>query len=451
MVVSMPIQFSDIPSTTILLESSVLEGLEHSFALRIIQESTNIIREQLRGCSAPDSIDWDSELERVKQRMQRKRYQRVINATGIVIHTNLGRAPISEEALEYAKEMASGYSDLEMMIQSGKRGGRILGIREKLRMLTGAEDALAVNNNAAAIFLVLTALCKGKEVIISRGELVEIGGSFRVPDVIENGGAILMEVGTTNRTRISDYQNAIKEQTGAVLKVHPSNFSISGFVEKTPRSALAELAQKEGVLFVEDLGSGLLHVESTLAPNIILEESVSKAIADGVDILTFSGDKLLGGAQAGIIIGRKDLIETCRKHPMYRALRLGKISLALLEASLQIHLEGRADSLPVWKMMHRSLSEITEMAEEIAKEFPEARVESMDSYSGGGALPSQVIPSVGICIHTKKAEAMSRHLRLQNPPILARIHQEELVLDPRTLFPKDIPFVLQGLRSWYQS
>lgn len=451
MVVSMPIQFSDIPSTTILLESSVLEGLEHSFALRIVQESTDRIRKKVREQSAPDAVDWNVELGRAKQGLQQKRYQRVINATGIVIHTNLGRAPISEEAFEYAKEMASGYSDLEMNIKTGKRGGRILGIREKLRMLTGAEDALVVNNNAAAIFLVLTALCKDKEVIISRGELVEIGGSFRIPDVIENGGSILREVGTTNRTRLSDYQRAITEQTGALLKVHPSNFSISGFVEKPSRSGLAELAQTEGILFVEDLGSGLLHQDSNLASEIVSEESVSQAIKDGVDVLTFSGDKLLGGAQAGIIIGRKHLIEACRKHPMYRALRLGKISLALLEASLQIHLEGRADSLPVWEMMHRPLSKITEWAEEIAKEIPEARVESMDSYSGGGALPSQAIPSAGVCIHTENAEAMSRHLRSQNPPILARIHQEQLVLDPRTLFEKDIPFVLQGLRSWYQS
>lgn len=444
-------KFSDIPSTTVLLQSSILQEVEHSFALRIIQDATRRVRLLLRQESAPAVINWDQELQNTKEKLQKKRYQKVINATGIVIHTNIGRSPIAQEILDYIQEIGSGYCDLEMNIKTGKRGGRILGIRQKLQLLTGAEDALIVNNNAAAIFLVLTALCKEKEVVISRSELVEIGGSFRVPDVISDGGAILKEVGTTNRTHLFDYQRAISENTGALLKVHPSNFAITGFTQKPKRKELSKLAKENKVLFIEDLGSGLLHQKPLISSDVLTEESVLQALEDGVDILTFSGDKLLGGTQAGIILGKKDLIELCRKHPMYRALRMGKISLAALEACLQIYLEGRADSLPIWEMMHRPITKLSEWAALIAEEFPEAKAESMDSYSGGGALPNQKIQSIGVIIQTNEAEKMAAFLRKHSPPILTRIHQEQVFLDPRTLFEEDIPVLLEALRAWYDN
>lgn len=442
-------KFSDIPSTTVLLQSPVLQGLEHSFSLRIIHLTTQRIRGVLCKQPAIISVNWDKELQASKEQLQKKRYQRIINATGIVIHTNLGRSPIAREVLDYVQEIGSGYCDLEMNIKTGKRGGRILGIQEKLQLLTGAESALVVNNNAAAIFLVLTALCKNKEVVISRSELVEIGGSFRIPDMISAGGAILKEIGTTNRTHLRDYQKALSENTGAILKIHPSNFMISGFVQKPSRKELAKEAQENGVLFVEDLGSGLLHPRSSLNQTLLAEEAVVQALEAGVDILTFSGDKLLGAGQAGIILGKKELIDSCREHPMYRVLRLGKISLALLEGTLQLYLEGQADILPIWEMMHRSLEKISDMAKEIAQEFSQASVRPMFSYSGGGALPQQEIPSMGVVFQTQRAESMARYLRGLETPILARIHQDNLILDPRTLFPEDIPFVKQGLRDWY--
>ena len=442
-------KYSDIPSTTVLLQYPILQELEHPFSLRIVQLTTERIRGLIRRNQAIIPIQWEKELQYSKHLLQKKRYQRVINATGIVIHTNLGRSPLSEEVLDYVQHISAGYCDLEMNMKTAKRGGRILGIREKLQLLTGAEDALVVNNNAAAIFLVLTALCKQKEVIISRSELVEIGGSFRVPDMISDGGALLREVGTTNRTHLRDYQEAISENTAAILKVHPSNFTISGFVTKPSRARLAKAARENNILFVEDLGSGLLYPNPSLESSVFEEESLIQALQDGVDVLTFSGDKLLGAGQAGIILGKKELIAQCRQHPLYRVLRLGKISLAILEASLQIYLEGRADQLPIWEMMHRPLEKIREMAEEIAQEFSAAIIDTTVSYSGGGALPEQNIPSLGVMIATNNAESMARYLRGFHTPILARIQQEKVIIDPRTLFPRDIPVVKEALRGWY--
>ena len=285
--------------------------------------------------------------------------------------------------------------------------------------------------------LALTATSLGKEVIVSRGELVEIGGSFRVPDVISHGGAVLREVGTTNRSRVSDYEQVISEDSGAILIVHPSNFRIVGFTEKATRQELADLAQKSKIPLIEDLGSGLLVGDPKLAEREQLrqEEWVSKAIQEGVDLVCFSGDKLLGGPQAGIIVGKKELVERCRKHPLYRALRVCKMTLAALEATLQIYTEQRYAELPVWRMLECSASKLQDAALRIASRIPGASVEEDQSFSGGGAMPGQAIAGWSVVLRPPRLNAFAASLRQRDPAILLSVRKESLRIDPRTLLP----------------
>ena len=345
----------------------------------------------------------------------------VINATGVVLHTNLGRAPLPEAAARAAARAARTYSDLEVDRETGKRGKRSTRAEALLIALTGAEDALVVNNCAAALLLSLAALARRKEVLVSRGELIEIGGEFRIPDIMAASGAKLVEVGTTNRTRTTDYRTAITERTGAILKVHPSNYRVVGFTASPPAKDLAALAAKRGVPFVFDVGSGLLHHEHGMPPD---EPSVAEALADGADLVTCSGDKLLGGPQAGIVVGRADVVAKLRAHPIARAVRVDKMQIAALEAVLAMHASGREDELPVRRMLLEPLDDLSKRAHRLAEsldgDLEGAHVRKCQSVVGGGSMPGTTMPSWGVAVKTADPAAFAARLRAGSPSVFCR-------------------------------
>ena len=361
----------------------------------------------------------------------------VINATGVIVHTNLGRAPLSKASLGRLIDVARGYSNLEYDLQRGGRGSRTVHAASLLTTLTGAEAAVVVNNNAAATLLILAALAAGREVVVSRGELVEIGGGFRVPDVMAQSGAILREVGTTNRTRIADYRAVLSPRTALVMRVHPSNFRIEGFTERPSLVDLVNTAHQASVPIVEDLGSGCL-IES-----LPWEPSVQSSIAAGADLVCFSGDKLLGGPQSGIIVGRRDLVAQLEKHPLLRALRVDKLTLAALEGTLIEYLAGRADeTIPVVGMLRASAEAIESRATALADRLHTAgwRVALVSGAStiGGGSAPGVELPTVLIAaaLPDMSAERLEEQLRSLDPPVIARIESDRVVLDLRTVLPE---------------
>jgi L-seryl-tRNA(Ser) seleniumtransferase len=379
---------------------------------------------------------------RVSERT-RPSLQPVINATGVIVHTNLGRAPLAAPAVERIEALARGYNNLEYDLQAGRRGARDAHAETLLTAIAGAEAAVVVNNCAAATLLVLAALARGREVLVSRAELVEIGGGFRVPDVMAQSGARLREVGTTNRTRAADYALAIGEATGAILRVHPSNFRIEGFVERAPLAALVELGRRFEVPVIEDLGSGLLD-EDTAGTALAGEPTVQSSIRAGVDLVCFSGDKLLGGPQAGIIVGRADHVARVRRHPLMRALRVDKLTYAALEATLGEYLAGRARELvPVLQMARLTVDEIEPRAEALARRLADAgwdaRVIDGLSTIGGGSAPGSGLPTrlVALAREGLSADALEERLRQLDPPIIARIEDDRVVLDLRTVRPEE--------------
>jgi L-seryl-tRNA(Ser) seleniumtransferase len=362
----------------------------------------------------------------------------VINATGVVIHTNLGRAPLSEEAAARVAKVASAYSNLEFDLDAGERGNREVHAEERLQKLLGAEGTVVVNNNAAAVLLAVNTIAEGREVLVSRGELVEIGGSFRIPDVLKKGGARLREVGTTNRTRLADYRAALGPDTALILKVHPSNFRIVGFTESPPRKELATLARSAGIPLVEDLGSGLLAPR----PDLAGEHTVAESLEAGVDLVTFSGDKLLGGPQAGLAAGRKAIADAMRRNPLYRAVRVDKMTLAALDAVLADHETGRAaERVPVQRMLGldagRVRARARALADALRAECPQAQVEVVDGSSavGGGAAPTLEIPTALLAVThaVLGADRLAAALRRADPPVVARIAGDRVVLDLRTV------------------
>jgi L-seryl-tRNA(Ser) seleniumtransferase len=366
--------------------------------------------------------------------------RRVLNATGVVLHTNLGRAPLATRALERLEEIAKGYSALELDLASGERGSRYAHVVGLLTRLTGAESALVVNNGAAAALLALGALAQGREVVVSRGELVEIGGGFRVPDVLRQSGATLVEVGTTNRTRAADYESAIGPATGLLLKVHQSNFAVVGFTEAVATKELAALAHAKGLVLLEDLGSGAL--QPLHAEGLTSEPTVAQAIAAGADVVTFSGDKLLGGPQAGIIVGKKAAVERLEKHPLNRALRVDKLTVAALEATLELYRDGLADTqVPVRAMLAATPDVLRGKAEALRRAL-EARgvagriVETVGQV-GGGSMPLATPRSFAIALDGN-AERLSERLREGDPPVVARVSDGALLLDVRCLDASDL-------------
>lgn len=369
--------------------------------------------------------------------------QPVINATGVIVHTNLGRAPLSENARRTIAEKASRYCNLEYDLETGKRGRRGARAEELLAEITGAESAVIVNNCAAAAFLVLTALAKNGEVIISRGELVEIGGDFRVPDVMEQSGAILKEVGTTNRTKLSDYEKAIGENTKMILRVHPSNYRIVGFTATPDLSELVELAHENDLIFYEDAGSGAIFDLSEFG--LTDEPVISDSIKAGADVVTFSGDKLLGGVQSGLIVGKKEIIEKLRKHPLYRALRVDKLIYAALEATLESFQREKAlQEIPVLKMLSATNEELKTRTENFADELRkklsndiELRFEIIDGNSviGGGSAPMVQPATTLLALKHEKfsVSKLEEKLRSANPPVITRILEDKVLIDLRTV------------------
>ena len=367
----------------------------------------------------------------------------VINATGVVLHTNLGRAPLPERAVKEVARIAATYSDLEVERDTGARGRRSARAEFLLTSLTGAEDALVVNNNAAALLLSLAALARRKEVLVSRGELIEIGGEFRLPEIMAASGAKLIEVGTTNRTRLTDYRAAVTARTGLILKVHPSNYRVVGFSASPSLGSLSGVARGAGVPLLYDTGSGLLRGAHDVPAD---EPAAADALTGGADLVCFSGDKLLGGPQAGIVLGRAELVERLRGHPIARAVRVDKMTVAALEAVLRLHAEGRRNDLPAWRALGATAAGIRRRATSLAQAIPGATVVKAESVAGGGSLPGWGIPTHAVRLTVSDAETVAARLRVGNPSVFCRVEDDALLFDVRTVSPDEDDELLRAIR-----
>jgi len=364
--------------------------------------------------------------------------RRVINATGVIVHTNLGRAPLSEEVAGHVATLAAAYTNLEFDLEAGGRGHRETHAEGRLRAMLGAGGSVVVNNNAAAVLLAVNTFAEGREVLVSRGELVEIGGSFRIPEILRKGGARLREVGTTNRTRIADYAKAVSPETGLILRVHPSNFRIVGFTESAELSELVALGRERSIPVVEDLGSGLL---ASMPAPLSGEATLAESLAAGVDVVTASGDKLLGGPQAGLLVGRREAVDALRRNPLYRALRVDKMTIAALDAVLAKHEAGRREDLPVPRMLALPASVVRERAEALRDRLAAAslratfEVRATTSAVGGGAAPDVALPSFALAVRVSavSADALSRRLRAAATPVITRIDDGAVLFDLRTI------------------
>jgi len=446
-----------LPSVDELLQSSTGQQLIHrysrSLTLRAVRASLTQARAQIRdGALCPSSDDLLALAAGMLELEQRPNLRPVINATGVIINTNLGRAPLSQEALQAVQRASGGYSNLEYQLEAGERGSRHTHVAGLLCELTGAEAALVTNNNAAAVLLALSALAAGREVVISRGQLVEIGGGFRVPDVMRQSGCQLVEVGTTNRTRLSDYQAAINERTAMLLAVHPSNFQITGFTESTPLDALAELAHQHGLLLMNDLGSGCLLASERFG--LEHEPMPQESIVAGADVVCFSGDKLLGGPQAGILLGKAGVLKRIGRHPLMRAVRIDKMTLAALEATLRHYQREEAEThIPIWRMISVSPVKLANRATDWTSTLQQygipARTHRGESTIGGGSLPGETLPTTLLALDaghiSMPLDELAKHLRLRSIPIIVRILRDTLLLDPRTVLEEQDKELVQAL------
>jgi len=436
-----------LPSVDNLLKSGQVQALQrkypNAFILRAVRSAVDRLRERIKA-GIQEEVDGGEIIEEVVailNEITRPRLRPVVNATGIVIHTNLGRAPLSRKVLENVFAIAEGYSNLEYDLEAGRRGKRYAHIKKIINEITGAEDCLVVNNNAAAVLLCLSALARDREVIVSRGELIEIGGSFRIPDVMQQGGAILREVGTTNKTHLRDYENAINENTAMLLKVHRSNYRISGFTQEVPVRDLVSLGEKYDLPVMYDLGSGCL---ADLRPLGIHDEpTVQEVVRTGVDLTTFSGDKLLGGPQAGIIVGRTDLIQELQRHPLTRALRVDKFTLAALESVFMCYAdpERAKQEVPVLKMLFGSEEALKIRARRLAAALKKAGLPAVittardDTRAGGGALPEVTFRTWTVSVQPihLSVNRLEERLRRADPPVIARIQNDRLIFDVMTI------------------
>lgn len=452
-----------IPSVDELLRRERLVQLAETNGRALVVEAARTVLEQLRRqvMTAPEFVRSLLEPSRLEAAVAAELKRRcvpslrpVINATGVILHTNLGRAPLSTEAIEHLRRTATQYSNLEYNLAEGTRGRRDAHTAPLLARLLGAEAAIVVNNNAAAVFLMLLALAKGGEVIVSRGELIEIGEGFRIPDIMAESGAVLREVGTTNRTRIRDYEQAINERTRLLLRVHPSNFRVIGFTERPTLEELVALGRRANLPVCEDLGSGCL---VDLQPYGVDEPLAMASLRAGMSLVTFSGDKLLGGPQAGIIAGEEELVGRLRRHPLFRALRVDKLTISVLEATLRSYLQGRLEAIPAVRMLLISLGEMELRAqaflERLRTRLPdtecETEVRSGYSVIGGGSTPGEQLPTRLVAVRSQRFSAAELESRLHAPeqsfPVIARIEDDWLVLDLRTVFPEQEPALAEAL------
>ena len=440
-----------LPSVSALLDRDAIRALFDQAPRPVVVDAVReAIDEVRRGAPRPASdADWADAVSAALARAGRASLRRVINATGVVLHTNLGRAPLATPALEAASRVATSYTNLEYDIDRGARGSRYVHCVTLLRELTGAEDALVVNNNAAALVLVLNTLAMGRSVVISRGELVEIGGSFRIPDIMEKSGARLLEVGTTNRTHPADYERALTDDVAIVVKVHRSNFAMEGFVAEVDSRALASLIAPRGIPILHDLGSGLLIPLDGIG--LTGEPTAADAVRAGASLVTMSGDKLLGGPQAGIIVGSTALVKRVRDNPLTRALRVDKITLAALEATLALYRDPATAlrEVPVLAMLGRTIDELRARAkalhDRLGRDAPAEIVDSVASV-GGGAFPGTGIPSVAIGV-SREPQQLEERLRLGDPSVIARIADGRLLVDLRTIQPDEDVVVADALRA----
>jgi len=460
-----------IPSVDELLAQPRLAALagrvERSLLVEVIRTALADLRSRIAGeadlsaCSEAtvlltDPRALEAHLQAAVERLLAHSLQQVINATGVILHTNLGRAPLPEAIVDEFRNTAMRYSNLEYDLEAGERGKRDVHTSAMLERVTGAEAAIVVNNCAAAVLLVLAALARGGEVLVSRGELIEIGDGFRIPEIMAQSGAVLHEVGTTNRTRLADYENAISESTRLLLRVHPSNFHISGFTEKPSLEELAALSARTGLPLVEDLGSGCV---VDLSASGITEPLVRQSIAAGVSLVMFSGDKLLGGPQAGIIAGKRDLVVRVRRHPLFRALRVDKLTITALEVTLGAYLRAAWDEVPVLRMIRANVTELQRRSENFLRglrpELPpdevELEVADGSSLAGGGSTPTQALPTKVIRVASARYSAAQLEQRLRRAPagtsVIARVEHDRLVLDLRTVFPEQEPLLAKTLSA----
>jgi L-seryl-tRNA(Ser) seleniumtransferase len=450
-----------IPSVESLLQHPDLAGLAERaprpVIVQAVRDTLARLRESLRGGAASMSPDeLASRARALAEASLRPNLRPVINATGIILHTNLGRAPLPEAAVEAVQMAARGYSNLELDLATGSRGSRGAHLEPLLRELLGAPAAIAVNNNAAAMLLALNTLAAGREAVVSRGELVEIGGSFRIPEILERAGATLREVGTTNKTRLKDYERAIGPDTGVVLRVHPSNFAVVGFAERVEREDLVELARKKKVPLLEDVGSGaMIDLRRFGLPE---EPLLKESLRDGVPLACASGDKLLGGPQAGILAGTKKLVDACRSNPMARALRLDKLSIAALEATLRLYRDPETigSAVPALRMIAEPASAVRARARRLiaslgAERASRARAEVVPCTAevGGGSMPLARIPSFAVALSASGGTIadLARTLRLGAEPVLGRIESGRLLLDLRTVDRRELPRLVAALHT----
>jgi len=439
-----------LPSVDHLLQTETTKEFISNYGRPLTLDAIRSILDGVRtnfdnNINIPSEVEILEQVSRVLQEWTTPTLAPVINATGVILHTNLGRAPLSQAAMQSTQNVALGYSTLEYDLEKGRRGSRLVHAEALLNMLTGAEDALVVNNNAAAVMLILTTLARRRKVVIARSQLVEIGGGFRIPDVMKQSGAKLLEVGTTNRIHLSDYETALEEKPTLFLRAHRSNFTITGFTSEPDLSAIATVAHRAGIPMVDDLGSGSLL--DTARYGLGHEPMVQESLASGADLVCFSGDKLLGGPQAGVIIGRRQLVAKLKKHPLARAVRADKLCLSAMTATLLHYLKDEADSqIPIWRMIGTPVESIELRAQEWAHRLERGVVIEGESTVGGGSLPGETLPTFLLSVTVPSANKFLAQLRRTYPPIIARLEKDQVVLDPRTVLPEQDAALLAGLQ-----
>ncbi len=441
----------DLPSVDRLLQSQPATLMLQDFGRDLTIQALRVVLAEARAQAVQDDSvpDPDQLLENTRRRLENwlaPSLRPVINASGVIVHTNLGRAPLSQAALEAIQVIAGSYNTLEYDLQRGARGKRDQHVEHLLTLITGAEAALVVNNNAAAVLLALTALARRKQVIISRSQLIEIGGGFRIPDVMKQSGAKLIEVGTTNRTHLRDFEAAIEARTALIMRAHHSNFKILGFTTEPSLVELVELAEKHTIPVLDDIGSGALI--DTAQFGLGHEPTVQESLQAGASLVAFSGDKLLGGPQAGILVGRADLVKRLKRHPLARAIRPDKLSFAALAATLTHYLKGEAlQKIPIWQMIAAEDAQIQQRAQSWLEQVGEGRVVPGRSTVGGGSLPEETLSTWVLQIKRDKPDRIAAQLRKHNPPIITRIEDGQLHFDPRTVLPEQESTLIKGLQA----